>query len=131
VNGNPGNVVANQLDFTRVQAGVGLATQLTHVAEDGKRTTNSARRCIEDGKHTVSSGLHQSTPMSLDLTCDCVVVHFEKFSPPPVTHRDRLLGRPDEVGVQDDRKRTLCRRGLFADGAGHEPLDFVRQHRRL
>lgn len=77
VHGDPGDVVTDQFNLTRVQAGAGLAAQLVQVAENGLRTTNSSRWRIENREHTVAGGFHQSAAVSFDLPRDCAVVHFE------------------------------------------------------
>ena len=77
VNGDPRDVVTDQFDLTRVQARVGLAAQLVHVAENCLSATNSARWCIEDREHAIACGLHQPAAVSLDLPCDCAVMDFE------------------------------------------------------
>ena len=107
VDGDSGNLVAEQLALARVQAGAELEPEVAGAVPDGERAPNRARRPVERGEEAVAGGVDLAAAEPLELATDGGVVTAQQLRPVAVAESLQPLGRADEVGEEDGGEDTI------------------------
>jgi hypothetical protein len=107
VHGDAPNVLAAQLDFTRVKSypyiDPKLATPFTYRAP----ALDSAGGAVECGKESVTHCLDLSAFEASELTTHHGIMRIEKILPRPITDGCRPPCGVDDVAEQDCRQRSI------------------------
>ena len=122
MDGQPGDVVRQDLDLADVDAGPDLEPELPDAVADRDRAADRAGRAVERREEPVADDLDLVAAEPLELATDDAVVVGEQGLPADVAELGRPLGRADDVGEQDGRQHA-SRLGRRPD-AGDERLDL-------
>ena len=123
VDGDPGDVVASELDLAGVEAGPDLEPLRSDGVADRERGADRARRSVEGGEEPVACRLDLAPAEPLQGEPDDPVVRRERLAPARVAQLGRPLGGVHDVGEEDRRENAI---GLDdRRGSGQELLDLA------
>ena len=123
VHRDPENVIAGELDFSRVTSGSYFEAQRAHRICNGLGAAHRPRRPIEGCKYSIAGRLDEAAPIPHHFLLRCLMVLGEQISPAGIAKFRRFGGRSDNVGEEYRREDTVGLPGRLLDT--EEASDFV------
>src|SRR5262249_9813903 len=123
VDGEPGDLVARELDLAGVEPGANVKTERVDAVAHRARAADRAGGAVERGENPVARGVDLAAPEAAELAPEDRVVPLEEIPPAAIAQGRGLLGGADDVG-EEDRGEDAVRLGAVPH-PGQELLDLV------
>ena len=124
MDGDAADVIADELDLTRMDADPDREADGARGSGHGRPTSDGLRRAVEDGQEAIARRLDLASMEDVEVIAQACVVESQQVLPRVVTESLEGGRRVDDVGEEDRREDPFSRTfGRDTDDPGARPFD--------